>query len=55
MLNHFTTSLGTLAALLGTLGTFGHVWKLLAFDSAVVACLSTGLADCDSKRPPASR
>ena len=34
-------------------GAFNHVgipWKLLAFGSAVVACFSTRLADCDSKR-----
>ncbi len=39
-------------------GAFNHVgipWKLLAFGSAVVACLSTGLADGDRKRPLACR
>ena len=54
MLDHFTASLGTLAALLGTLGTFGHAWKLLAFGSASVACFSTGFADRHGQRPLAS-
>ncbi len=51
VLDHFTARFGTLAALYSTLGHVSVVWKLLAFGTAVVTCLSTGLADDNGERP----